>query len=151
MKLKIWQRNIFAAIIIVVGGFALFNLAFLLAALVINGFIAIMGLEKNVAPPILGRAVYVVIVALISWLVLKSKANNLAKATFLTMPLMVLIVMLGISFYQQPMWLMALIGAAVFGAVLFYIIKKKLPWYYYFSVLYVAVIALCIMIFRIEI
>ena len=151
MKIKTWQRNVLAALVIVGGGFVLFNLAFLLAALVINGFIAIMGLEKNVAPPSLGRAVYVVIVVLISWLVLRSKLNNLAKATFLTMPLMVFFVMLGISFYQQPMWILALIGAIVAGAVFFYIVKRKLPWYYYFSVLYVAVIALCIMIFKIEI
>lgn len=151
MKLKIWQKSILSAIFIVGVGFLLFNIAFMLAALVINIFMVIMGSPENVAPPFAGRIAYVIIVALISWLVLKSKLNDLMKATYLTMPLMVILILLGITIYQQPMWMTALIGATIVGIVLLFIYKKKLTWYYYFSTLYVAVLALCVMIFRIEI
>lgn len=37
MNLKAWQRNILTVFIIVIGSFILFNLAFSLAALIING------------------------------------------------------------------------------------------------------------------
>ena len=151
MKLKIWQKNILSAIVIVGVGFILFNLAFLLAALVINLTMSIMGEPRNAAPPLVGRVAYLTIVIVISWLVLRSRLNDLVKAAFLTMPLMVLLIILGISFYQQPTWVVALLGAAIIGGVYFYIYRKKLVWYYSFSTLYVAILAFCIMIFRIEI
>jgi hypothetical protein len=150
-KLKKWQKNVLAAVFIIVAGFILFNLAFMLAALVINLTMSIMGQPQNVAPPFVGRVAYSIIILLISWLILKSKLNDLIKAAFLTMPLMVILIMLGISLYQQPIWLLGLIGSAGVGIVLLYLYKKKLVWYYYFSTFYVAVLVLCIMIFQIEI
>jgi len=150
-KLKKWQKNVLAAVFIIVAGFILFNLAFMLAALVINLTMYIMGQPQNVAPPFVGRVAYSIIILLISWLILKSKLNDLIKAAFLTMPLMVIMITLGISLYQQPIWLLGLIGSAGVGFVLLYLYKKKLVWYYYFSTFYVAVLVLCIMIFQIEI
>ncbi len=151
MNLKTWQKNILSAIVIAGAGFILFNLAFVLAALVIKASISIMGLPENAAPPIEARIVFLIIVILISWLILKSKLNDLIKAGFLSMPLMVILIMIGISLYQQPMWMTGLIGAAIVGALIVYIKRKKLSWYYYFSTIFVAVLALCVMIFRIDI
>lgn len=151
MKLNIWQKNILSAIVIVGVGFLLFNIAFMLAALVINISMVIMGSPENAAPPFVGRIAYVIILFIISWLILKSKLNDLMKAAFFTMPLMVVLVMLGISIYQQPMWLITIIGSIIIGTVVFIIYKKKLAWYYYFSTIYVAILAFCVMFFGIDI
>jgi len=151
MTLKTWQKNILSILVIAGVGFVLFNVAFLLAAFVFNASIKIMGLPQDAAPPVVGRAAYLIIILLISWLVFRSKLNNLVKATYLTMPLMIVLIMLGISTYQQPAWLTAGIGAMIVGAVVYYIYNKRLSWLYYFATFYVALLALCVMIFRIEI
>jgi len=57
--------------------------------------------------------------------------------------------MVGLSLYQQSKWITLGIGAVIICAVLSYLHKKKLSWLYYFSTLYVAVLALCIMLFNV--
>lgn len=151
MKLKLYQKNILSALVIVVGGFILFNLAFLLAAFVINATISVLGIAQNEAPPIVGRVLYLLLIFLISWFVFRSQLNDIIKAAFLTMPLMVILVMVGISLYQQSKWMIAGIGAVIIYAVLFYIHKKKLSWLYYFSTFYVVVLALSVMLFNVQI
>ncbi|MDD2494619.1 MAG: hypothetical protein PHE29_05445 [Tissierellia bacterium] len=151
MKLKTWQKNILSALVIVVGGFILFNLAFLLAAFVINGLMSIMGMPENATPPALGKVLYIIIIAIISWIIFISKFNIFIKATFLTLPLMIALVMVGIALYGQSKLLIIAIGAIIISAVILYLRKKKLPWQYYFATFYDAVLALCIIFFNIQI
>lgn len=145
MKLKLWQKNTLSALVIIVVGFILFNLAFLLAALVINATMSVLGMTQNEAPHIVGWGVYLLLIFLISWFVFRSRFNDTIKATFLTMPLMVILVTIGISLYQQSKWIVTGIGALIICAVILYLHKKKLSWLYYFSVFYVAVLALYIL------
>lgn len=151
MKLKGWQKNALSVFVIVIGGFILFNVAFILAALVINGLMSIMGIPENAAPPELSKIIYLILILLISSVVFKSKLNTLVKATFLTMPLMVTLVMIGILLYEQSKMLNVVIGTAIICLVLLYLRKKKLSWQYYFAVFYVAILALCIIFFNIQI
>ncbi len=151
MKLKLYQKNVLSVLVILVGGFILFNIAFLLAALVINATISVLGIAQNGAPHIVGRVLYLFLIFLISWFVFRSRLNDIIKATFLTMPLMVILVMVGISLYQQSKWMIVGIGAVIICAVLSYLYKKKLSWLYYFSTFYVAVLALCVMLFNVQI
>ncbi len=151
MELKLYQKNILSVLVIIVGGFILFNLAFLLAAFVINTTIRVLGMAQNEAPPIVGRVLYLLLIFLISWLVFRSRLNDIIKATFLTMPLMVILIMVGISLYQQSKWMIAGMGAVIICAVLSYFYKKKLSWLYYFSTFYVVVLALCVMLFNVQI
>ena len=67
------------------------------------------------------------------------------------MPLMVILVAIGISLYQQSKWMIAGAGAVIICALLSYLYKKKLSWLYYFSTLYVAVLALYILLSGMEI
>jgi len=151
LKLKLYQKNILSVLAIVVGGFILFNLAFLLAAFVINATMSLFGMAQNEAPPIVGRMLYLLIILLISWFVFCSRLNQIIKATFLTMPLMVILVMVGISLYQQSKWMVAGIEAVIICVVLSYLYRKKLSWLYYFSTFYVVVLALCVMLFNVQI
>ncbi|WP_312694594.1 hypothetical protein [Caproiciproducens sp.] len=151
MKLKPWFKNILSCLVISAGGFVLFNLAFLLAAFVINMAGRIMGISENGAPTVVGRAIFLFLVLLITWGVFNSRLYTLIKATFLTMPLMVILVFAGIQFYKQPMWIIIGIGAAIIGIIFVYLYKKKLSWLYYFSTAYVAVLALLVVLFRMQI
>ena len=146
MTLKLWQKNILSALVIIAGGFILFNLAFILAALVINATISVLGMPQNEAPHIIGRVVYLLLIFLISWFVLRSRLNGTIKATFLTMPLMVILVLTGISLYQQSKWIITGIGALIICMVILYLHKKKLSWLYYFSAFYVSALALYILL-----
>lgn len=151
MTLKPWQKNSLSALIIIVGGFILFNLAFLLAALVINATMSVLGTPQNEAPHIVSWVVFLLLIFLISWFVFRSRLNDTIKATFLTMPLMSILVMIGMSFCQQSKWVITGIGALIICVVILYLYKKKLSWFYYFSVFYVAALALYIMIAGVEI
>ncbi|MPM91419.1 hypothetical protein SDC9_138548 [bioreactor metagenome] len=151
MRLKPYQKNILSALAVMAGGFILFNVVFLLAALVINASMRVMGMPMNQAPHIISRVLYLILICLISWFVFRSRLNNVIKATYLTMPLMVILVTAGLSLYQQPKWMVAIIGAVLICALIYYFHKKKLSWLYYFSVFYVAAVAFCVMIFNIDI
>ena len=151
MKLKTWQKNALSMFSIIIGGFVLFNVAFLLSAVVMLGWMRIMGMSENYAPPFISKVIYLILILLISVVVLKSKRNTLVKATYFTMPLMVVIVMIGIAFYQQSKMLIFTIGTLIIGSVFFYLYKKKLPWQYYFATLYVAVLGICVIAFDIQI
>lgn len=150
MKLKLYQKNILSLLVIVVGGFILFNLAFLLAALILKVVTSIWGMTEHEGSPVVGKMVYLLILLFISWFVFHSRLNEIIKATYFSMPLMVILVMVGISLYHQSKWLIAGIGTVIICGVLFYLYKKKLSWLYYFSTFYVVVLALCIMLFNIQ-
>lgn len=149
--MKTWHKNVLSLFVIVIGGFILFNVAFILAAFVINACISIMEISPDSAPPFIGKAIYLIIIANISLFVFKSKLSTLVKATYLTVPLMVVQVFIGIVLYEQSKFIIAAIAALMISAVILYMYKKKLSWQYYFATLYVAVLGICIMVFNIQI
>lgn len=151
MKLKPYQKNVLSAIAVAAGGFILFSLAFILAAIVINGSKSVLGMVENEAPPAIGRVLYLLLIFLISWFIFRSRLSHIVKAAFLAMLLMVILVMAGLSLYQYSKWFTIGTGAVIICAVLSYFHKKKLSWLYYFSTLYVALLGLCIMLFNIQI
>lgn len=151
MKLKTWQKNALSAVVIVVVGFILFNVAFILAAFVFNTVASLTGKGMDQGPRPVGIAAYLIILGLLSLAVFLSKLSQLAKATFLTMPLMAVLILSGAMLYEQPSWIPFAAGAAIIGSVLTYLYVKKLPWLYYFATFYVAVLVLAVTIFRIEI
>lgn len=156
MKLKPWRKNVLSVLVIVVVGYGLFLTAFLLAAVVMKVCNAIVVLfagksESDQNIRIYWHYVYVILILLLSWFVLKSKLNDLFKATYLTMPLIVVLAEVGIHLYQQPPWVTAGISTVIVGAMLFYLYKKKLSWLYYFSTFYVVAMALYVLFSGMEI
>lgn len=151
MKLKHYQKNILFMLVIVGVGYILFNIAFILAAFVLKASMSVLGMSQNAAPPFAGKVLYLLLILLISWFVFRSKLSDLAKATFLTMPLMVVLVMVGIFLNPLSRWLIVGSGAVIVCTLLFYLYMKKLSWLYYFATIYVAVLGVCIMIFNVQI
>lgn len=132
----------FHVVAIVVGGFILFNLGFLLAAVVIRGTQILLG--PTLGSPAIGRYVFLAVMGLISWFVFKSKLPTIAKATFMSLPLITLLLMIGISFFGTPLWLTIALDATVIGVVLFNLKQNHYPWQYYFSTGYVAILMVII-------
>lgn len=149
MKGKTWVKPALSMVCITAGGFILFNVAFMLAALVMRTLAYIDGTQG--IPPAYGRIIFVILIFVISWFIFRSKLNDLIKATYLTMPLMVTLVMIGIYSFQLSQWVVYILGGIVVAAVLYYIYKKKLSWLYNFATAYVVAVALFVMIAGIEI
>lgn len=59
--------------------------------------------------------------------------------------------MMGIVLYGRSIVLIIILGIAVIGVTVAFIAYRKLSWQYWFSTGYVAVLALCIMIFDLQI
>jgi hypothetical protein len=135
MNLKAWQRNILTVFIIVIGSFILFNLAFSLAALIINGLAWIFKLFVQSDDVALNMMyyfyVYYLMILLISMLIFKSKANILLKATFLPLPVMVTLLLIGINLFERPKWIPITIGALILSGLFAFLKRKNLPWQYY--------------------
>lgn len=152
MNLKNWQKNILSAVVIAVGGFLLWNAAFILAAVVMRVSSFVMGLSDDQGSGMIWKYLFLIVMLLISWLVFRAKRfKPLVKATYLTMPLMAMLIIEGIQFYKQPQWVPISIGAAIVLVVLLYLYKKKLPWQYYFASVYSGIVALLIVLLGIDI
>lgn len=149
MKGKPWVKAALSMLCIIVGGFILFNIAFMLVALVMRILAFVDGTQG--IPPAYGRFIVVILIFVISWFIFRSKLNDLIKATYLTMPLMVVLVMIGIYSFQLSQSVVYILGGIVVAALLYYIYKKKLSWLYYFATAYVVAVALFVMIAGIEI
>ena len=155
--MKLWKKNILSMLVIVGGGYGLFMVAFMSAALVMNIYNMIFklfsdrpGVNDSAMHPS-GSYVYLILILLFSWFVFRSRLKDLAKATFLTMPMMVVLMVVGLSLYPQSNWIITGIGAMIVGVILFYLYKTKRSWMYYFATIYVVAVALFVMLSGMEI
>jgi len=96
-------KNILSVVAVAVFGFILLNLAFIFDFLVqslviglIKLFIPVVDLMTNFQwlPPAM-HGLFVVIIGIISWLVFRSKLGTLYKAIYMTVPLAVVLVTIG--------------------------------------------------------
>lgn len=118
-------------------------------------FAAILGLIMMIAKTSiqnngLGFVVFLVILAILTLLVFRSKLNIIIKAGYLCMPVMSVLVLLGILFYQHQ-WLVFGFSGLFIGVLLGYLRVMKQPWQYVFSVLYCTALGLIITLFNIQI
>lgn len=148
---KTSYKYLFSAAVIVVGGFILFNIAFLLAALIFNGMNTLLGLEEHAKPSIIGIMLYTVIILTATVLVFISKLNDVTKATFLTMPLMVALIGQGILLYQQPKAIPIAIATITILTLLSLFYKYKKTWEYSFACIYVGIVLIATIALNIEI
>ena len=155
MKRKLWLKNGVSVAVIAAGGYVLFLLMFILAALTAQAgdalTRAISGKEDIGIGQPTWAFVFAVLLAFASWLIFRSKFNDLIKATYLTAPLMVAFVLTGILLYGRPQWLILGAGTAITIAVLAYLSIRKLSWLYFAATIYAAGIAAYVALAGIEI
>ncbi len=111
----------------------------------------LQGLPANATPPIAGRIAFLLVLTILSVIVFKLHLPDVVKATYLTLPLMVGLVMTGIVLNHFPEIAIIGIGCLIILGVVFFLMWKKLSWMYYFATGYVSVLALMILLFRIDI
>jgi hypothetical protein len=154
---NLFIKNILAAIAVAGFGFILLNLAFLFDFLfqsLVDKIVRLFtSVDFNMAwhwfPP-LKHLMFVVIIFLISWLVFRSKLGVLYKAIFMTVPLAVIYVTIGMFFYQWPIIVYSLGGIFSIG-VLYYFYRTKKPWLYYYTLVLVGLVILIASLLGVEI
>ena len=139
-------KNILSAVAVAGGGFVLLNLAFLFSFFLnrlviwcVQPFLSV-GPEMNYYwfPP-LTHLLFAAVIGLISWFVFRTKLRVLYKAIYLTVPLAVVFVTLGMFLYRWPV--AAYSSGTLFGiGVLFYLYRTKQPWLYFYTVILVGLV-----------
>jgi hypothetical protein len=145
-----WVKNVLAALAVAFFGFILLNLTFLFDFLfqsLVDGAVRFFTPEDvNMAwrwfPPT-KHVMFVVIIGLISWPILRSKLGTLYKAIYLTVPLAVILVSIGIFLYPWPV-VPYLVGGFITIGILYYLYRTRQSWLYYYTVV---LVALTLMIF----
>lgn len=143
---KLRLENVLSAIIVAFFGFILLNLTFLLDFLfqsVIDSFVSLLtpvnfNMEWSWFPPI-KHVMFVIFIGFISWIIFKSKLKVLYKAVYMTVPVAVILVTIGMFLYPWPVVSYSLCGIVLIS-VLYYFYRTKQPWLYYYTVLLVSII-----------
>jgi hypothetical protein len=139
-------KNILSAVAVAGFGFILLNIAFIFdfifQSLIIGAIKFFVAgdpfMEFFWFPPMM-HLLFAGVIGLISWFVLKSKLRPLLKAIYMTVPLAVVFVTIGIFLYRWPIAVFSLSG--LFGAgVLYYLYRAKQPWIYYYTVILVGLV-----------
>lgn len=117
-------------------GVILLSLAFTLSYLIDSSFDYLFQSAWNQTipwhPPV-KHLIFLGSIAAISWFVLKSKFKEYYKIIYLTVPTAVIFTYVGVSMYLWPV-LSHIIGAVIYGSILYYFHLTRKPWLYYFSV-----------------
>ncbi len=146
-------KNIFYAVAIAFFGFILLNLTFifdwLIQTVIDQFFPADFNMTKTWYPPI-KHLIFVVIMALISWGVFKSRLSAIYKAIYTTVPVAVALVTTGIFLYRWPI-LAYSVSAVIVGAIILYLYRTKKTWLYYYAVILMASVLLIMSILGVEI
>ncbi len=149
-------KNVLFALAIAVFGFLLWNLTFGLYAL-FQRFVDIIAssfISSEAAAPdwyfALRHLLFLALILLITWIIFRTKLQPIYKAIFMTVPLAVVYLTIGVFFYQWPLLVYAICGLLTLG-LLYYFISRKKSWLYSYTVIFVAVTLLIVMITGVEI
>jgi len=135
-------KKILWVLAVTIGGLILWNITFLFDALFQGVIRRLFMLFIPFNPetgygwfPSLMHGLFVVVICLISWPILKSKLGTLYKAIYSTVPLAVIIVTIGILFNQLPT-LIYIIGVLFGISILYYLYRTNRSWIYYYAVIF---------------
>jgi len=143
-----WINYMFPVVVIIIGGFVLFNLAFMSLGI----FFDLNNIELDSLLLFGGYLVSaIVLFGITRYFLPKKEAKDTIIATLLTLPLMVIIVSIGIRMHLQPDYLIIGLCALVFLPIIIAIKRLKLSWVYWLACGYVIILGLLIMIFDIQI
>jgi len=146
-------KNILSAVAVAGFGFVLLNLTFILYALLARFVELFIPTDFGMTRPWFypaQHALFMVIIGLISWLVFRSKLGVLYKAIYMTVPLAVAFVTIGMFLYRWPIVAYSL-GGLLGAGVLYYFHHTKQPWLYYYTLVLVGLAMLIAGLLGIEI
>ncbi|MDP2908137.1 MAG: hypothetical protein Q8O03_09480, partial [Nanoarchaeota archaeon] len=139
-------KNVLSAIAVSCFAFILLTLTFIFDAIfqslvdwVVKLFTSVdFNMTWHWFPPV-KHALFVVIIGLISWLVFRSKLKVLYKAVYMTVPVAVVLVTVGMFLYRWPIVGYSL-GSLLCIGTLYYFYRTKQPWLYYYTVVLIGLI-----------
>lgn len=155
MKTKDVFAIIVSALTIMLGGFVLFSIGFIVLAIVINGF-QLLGETPSgeVKSYFLAFAAYVAgaiaLAFLAKWLLTKEQLKHTLWSAALTLLLMAVLVIIGIALYQQTDLIILMAGGLIIIPLLIYLHVKKANWTYIFATVYVACIGIYNVLMNVE-
>jgi len=137
-------KKILSALAVAGFGFVLLNLTFIFDAL----FQGLLRLIFRLFTPVdlmmtfnwfpsLMHGLFLVIIGLLSWFVFRSKLSIFFKAVYMTVPMAVALVTLGMFLFSSPLPAFSL-GALLVIGVLYYFYRTKQPWLYYYAVILIS-------------
>jgi hypothetical protein len=143
MLKNVWAQRVISALVVAVFGFILLNLTFLLYFSVdqfMNLFInpQEMELEGWSWFMFIRHTLFLLIIAAISWPVLRSGLPVIVKCIWLVVPWAVTLATLGMLLASW-FWAALLVGALLTAAVILYLYRSKKPWLYHYTIILVAV------------
>lgn len=142
MKTAILKRpvvkNILSALAVSFFGFILWNLAFVLYALFAKTVLIFAPAEVVHPSSWYMLVIFVALLGIISWFVLRSALPDLVKAAWTTAPLVVVLTAIGILTYPNPLLSYGLSAAVVLLTLLCLWLTKK-SWIYFYATLFTAI------------
>ncbi len=139
-------KNILSAVAVAGFGFILLSLTFLFDFLFQSLIKRLIRLFMPINPemncfwfPPTMHIAFMVLIGLISWAIFRTKIRVLFKAIYLTVPTAVVLVTLGIFFYQWPV-VPYLLGFLLIAGVLYYFYHTKQSWLYYYTIILVGLV-----------
>ena len=149
-------KNILWALAVPIGGLMMLNLAFVADAVFQYALDAAVGVFTPVDnmgwhwfPP-LKHTLYLFLLILITWPILKSKLHVLLKAIWLCVPLAAAALAFGILLYPHRV-ATAIVGALSGLGVMYSLWRTKSPWPYWWSFVYISILMFSIALFNVEI
>ncbi|NIP30996.1 MAG: hypothetical protein GTN59_10680 [Candidatus Dadabacteria bacterium] len=133
-------KNILLALAVAIFGFVLLNLIFLFYTLLTTLVEKFLPKDYPATHDWFGPLtfiIFVVIIAIISWFVFRSKLGVIYKAIYLTVPVAIFLLAIGMNLYPYPVIVYGL-GILSVAGLLYYFYRTKKPWLYYYAVIIVA-------------
>lgn len=149
MKSTFATRNFLQALFIMLIGFLLFNLAFILVAAILSGISMIT--HDPAQNNTLGFMIFMILLIVMTWFIFQTKLSVLLKASFFTMPVMSVIVMVGVLLFGQERWVLFGVEGFIIGLILYFLRLKRLSWQYTFALAYCVLLGIIISLFNVQI
>lgn len=134
------MKRIFTLIAIPILGYILLNLTFIFDFLFQSMLDKFFPIDYNMTCawfPMGKHILFMVIIALISWFILKSNLKELYKAIYSAVPTAVILVTVGMFLYHWPI-IEYVVSMLILGIIIFYLYKTKKSWIFYYAVTWVA-------------
>ena len=134
MKKEGFRSTLLPLVVIPIGGLLALGICYLLF-LLINNLMDSLFFSANPqsAPVNIVRRVYAIDLLILYLVLFRTKLSDLLKATILVGPLGFLTTTAILTYYEKPVWAIAItVVIAVISAFLLYISKKS--WFYYYVV-----------------
>jgi hypothetical protein len=155
MKLKNILGVIVSALVIMLGGFVLFNLAFVFLGFLVNGFKVFADTTGEVSREMLILGGYVALVVALAigakFLLTKEQLKHTLFASVFALLLMVILVVIGIALYEQSDTIILLAGGLIIIPLLILLYLKKANWTFIFATVFASCLGILVMLFNIEI